>query len=142
MKQRTYLMIKPDYVDQKEEIIKYLEEKFDANIVNKKEFVISNELLREHYAHIVDKPFFPEIEEYMTSGPVVGMVVEFDYDFISRTRELIGPTFDAPKGTLRGDFFNPAFDRSHNVIHSSDSPESAAAEIKRFFGEDQLLNNI
>ena len=139
MKQRTYLMIKPDYVDKKEEIIAYLEEKFSANIVGKKEFVIPVQLLREHYAHIVEKPFYPEIEEYMTSGPVVGMVVEFDYDFISRTRELIGPTFDAPKGTLRGDFFNPEFDRSHNVIHSSDSVESANQEITRFFGAEYLV---
>ena len=90
-------------------------------------------ILREHYAHIADKPFFPPTVEYMTSGPVLAMVVEGE-NVIQGMRTLMGPTKneDAMPGTIRGDF---ASSTTFNVIHGSDAPENAEIEIRRFFGE-------
>lgn len=91
------------------------------------------ELLKEHYAHLADEPFFPGISAFMESGPVVVMVLEGD-NVIRRVRELVGPTdsVQAPAGTIRGDYGDNAM---RNVVHASDSLESAQAEIRRFFDE-------
>lgn len=88
-------------------------------------------VLREHYAHIVDKPFFPEIVEYMTSGPVWAMIVEGE-SAVKGMRILMGATKfeEAAAGTIRGDF---AFCTTENLIHGSDSAENAEIEINRFF---------
>jgi len=133
MTQRTYVMLKPDACQRKlvGKIISRIEEK-GWTIVNMKMMQLNEEVLRVHYAHLVEKSFFPELVAFMTSGPVVGMIVEGD-SVIEGMRTLMGPTkwFEAMPGTIRGDF---AFNTTSNLIHGSDSVESADEEIKRFFG--------
>lgn len=98
---------------------------------------LDSALLHEHYAHIADKPFFPEIESFMASEPVVVMILEGE-DVVDKVRGLLGPTDStkAPKGTIRGDFGETVM---INVVHASDSPESAEAEIKRFFSDADFV---
>ena len=103
-------------------------------ITNIKMMHLTEDILREHYAHIADRPFFPGILEYMTSGPVVGMIVEGE-NVVQGMRALMGSTKveEALAGTIRGDF---ATSTGENVVHGSDSPENGEIEIKRFFGEN------
>ena len=133
MIERTFVMLKPDAVKRGliGEIIHRIERK-GYRICEAKTMPLSEPILREHYAHLTGKPFFPEILAYMTSGPVFAMIVEGE-DAIHGVRTLMGPTkaCDFTAGTIRGDY---ATSTSMNVIHGSDSPESADAEIKRFFG--------
>ncbi len=98
---------------------------------------LDSKILREHYAHHADKPYFPEIESFMSSHPVMIMILEGN-NAIQLVRDLLGPTDSkaAPKGTIRGDF---GFDRMSNICHASDSPESAQAEIQRFFASDEVF---
>ena len=92
---------------------------------------LNEAILNEHYSHIKDKPFFPEIIAYMTSGPVLAMILEGD-NAVAGMRILMGATKfeDATAGTIRGDY---AMTTSENIIHGSDSTENAEIEIKRFF---------
>lgn len=135
MKERTYIMLKPNALKRRlmGEIIGRIERK-GFEITSMKMFMLTPEVLREHYAHIADMPFYPEVEAFMTSGKVVGMIVEGD-SVIQGMRNLMGPTkwLEAPMGTIRGDY---ATSNGENIIHGSDSPENAEIEIKRFFGED------
>ena len=131
--EKTYIMLKPDAIRRNliGEIIGRIEKK-GYKITNMKMFTLNEPILREHYAHIADRPFFPEVVEYMTSGPVVGMIVEGD-SVIKGMRQMMGATkyLEAPMGTIRGDYY--CNDRE-NLIHGSDAPETAEIEIKRFFG--------
>ena len=131
---KTYIMLKPDAVRRglMGEIIGRIEKK-GFKIIKMRMFMMDEQILREHYAHIADRPFFPEVVEYMTSGPVVGMVVEGE-NVVKGMRNFMGPTkyLDAPAGTIRGDF---SCNDRENLIHGSDSNETAEIEIKRFFGE-------
>lgn len=131
--EKTYIMLKPDAIKRRlvGEIISRIENK-GYNIVEMKMFHLNEEILKEHYAHLVEKPFFPEIVEFMTSGPVIGMIVEGN-DVVQGMRTLMGPTNwkEAQPGTIRGDFAN---NMTENLIHGSDSVENAMIEIKRFFG--------
>jgi nucleoside-diphosphate kinase len=126
-------MLKPDAIKRclAGAIISRIERK-GFRILEIKSMVLSKEILKEHYAHLVEKPFYHEIEEFMMSGPVWGMIVEGD-NVVEGMRTMIGPTKieDAPAGTIRGDF---AFSTSENIIHGSDSIDSATIEIQRFFG--------
>jgi len=130
--EQTYIMLKPDAVRRGliGEIIGRIEKK-GFKIVNMKMFTFTEEKLREHYAHLVDRPFFPEVLTYMMSGPVVGMIVEGE-NVIKGMRNFMGPTkyLDAPAGTIRGDY---SCNDRENLIHGSDAPETAEIEIKRFF---------
>jgi nucleoside-diphosphate kinase len=92
---------------------------------------LDSSLLKDHYSHIADKPFFPEIEEFMSCRPVLIIVLEGD-SVIDRVRNLVGPTnsLAAPAGTIRGDW---GTDMMRNIVHASDSAESATLEIARFF---------
>lgn len=130
--ERTYIMLKPDCVKRGliGEVISRIEKK-GFKIENMKMIQLDEKILREHYAHIADKPFFPGVLDYMQSGPVVAMIVTGD-NAIKGMRNLMGPTnYDEAKGgTIRGDF---ATSTGENIIHGSDSPETAEAEIKRFF---------
>ena len=94
--------------------------------------LLDEDLVKVHYAHLADKPFFGDIVDFMTSGPVVKMVVS-GLSAVSKMRTLMGATnpLDAAPGTIRGDFAN---DVNANIIHGSDSLENAAIEIERFFG--------
>ena len=133
--ERTYIMLKPDCVKRKlvGRVIKRIEEK-GYTISNMKMMNLDEKILTEHYAHLVDKPFFPSIVEYMTSGPVVGMIVEGE-NAVKGMRILMGATKfeEAAAGTIRGDF---AVSTGENIIHGSDSLENGEIEIKRFFGEN------
>jgi len=130
--ERTYIMLKPDAIKRRlaGSIISRIEAK-GFRIVEIKSMMLTKEILRAHYSHLIDKPFYPEIEAFMMSGPVWGMIVEGE-GAIAGMRAMMGPTKidEAPAGTIRGDF---AFSTSENIIHGSDSPETAAIEINRFF---------
>jgi nucleoside-diphosphate kinase len=95
-------------------------------------------LLKEHYAHIASKPFFPEVQSFMQQTPVIALAVESD-NAVSRVRDLLGPTDSkkAAKGTIRGDL---GVDVMVNVCHASDSAETAAQELKRFFRPGELFS--
>jgi nucleoside-diphosphate kinase len=92
--------------------------------------------LREHYAHVADKPFYPSIEEFMSSRPVVIVALEGD-GIVDKVRDLLGPTDStkAEKGTIRGDF---GTDMMVNVVHASDSVENGQKEIARFFAASEV----
>ncbi len=94
-------------------------------------------LLREHYAHIASKPFFPEVQAFMQKTPVVALALAGE-NVVARVRDLLGPTDSkkAAKGTIRGDL---GVDVMVNVCHASDSLETAAAELKRFFRDGELF---
>lgn len=131
--EKTYIMLKPDAIKRSlaGTIISRIEAK-GFKILEIKSMLLSKEILSEHYHHLIQKPFYHEIEEFMMSGPVWGMIVEGE-NVVEGMRILIGPTRieDAPAGTIRGDY---AFSTAENIIHGSDSQDSAAEEIKRFFG--------
>jgi nucleoside-diphosphate kinase len=135
----TLILLKPDCVAGRKvgEVIK----RFEADgfqIRGCKMFKASPELLKEHYAHIADKPFFPELEAFMSSTPVVALALAGE-NAVERVRALIGPTDSkkAEKGTVRGDF---GVDVMVNIVHASDSNENAAIELKRFFVPGELFD--
>jgi nucleoside-diphosphate kinase len=111
-------------------------ERAGFEVIGAKMIRLSPEKLREHYAHVADKPFYPEIERFMSSRPVIVMALQGE-DIVARVRELLGPTDSrkAPKGTIRGDF---GTDMMVNVVHASDSEENGRLEIARFFASDEL----
>jgi nucleoside-diphosphate kinase len=132
--EETLIILKPDCMAQRaagEVISRFERAGFD--IVAAKVMQLDGPILREHYAHVADKPFFPEIEEFMSSRPVMPMVLAGE-NVIARVRDLLGPTDSkkAAPGTIRGDL---GTDMMRNMVHASDSPEAAAAEKKRFFPE-------
>lgn len=136
--QKTLVLLKPDSVESKNagEIISRFEKK-GLEIKAMKLFKMSEELVKEHYDFLVDKPFFPSIMDYMTRGPIVALILEGN-DAIVNVRNLCGATnpAEAGAGTIRGDF---ALDINNNVIHASDSEETAEIEMKRFFNESEIL---
>ena len=134
--ERTYIMLKPDALQRgiAGEIIARIERK-GYRITHMKTMQLDEAILREHYAHIVDKPFFPPTVEYMTSGPVLAMVVEGE-NVIQGMRTLMGPTKneDAMPGTIRGDLGRDwGLKVQQNLVHGSDSPESSARELALWF---------
>jgi len=130
--ERTFIMLKPDCIERGliGAVISRIENK-GYRIADLRMSSLKEPLIREHYAHLTDRPFFPELLDYMTSGPVICMVVEGD-NAVKGMRILMGATKfeDAAAGTIRGDY---AFCTTKNIIHGSDSAESAEIEIKRFF---------
>ena len=134
MIERTYIMLKPDAIERglMGAVISRIENK-GYKIINAKMMNLNEEILKDHYAHIADRPFFPAIVEYMTRGPVFAMIVEGE-NAVKGMRIIMGATKfeEATAGTIRGDFANST---SENIIHGSDSLENAEIEIKRFFGE-------
>ena len=127
--EESLVLLKPDCLEGRKcgELLKRFEEAgFD--VFGVKMMRLSEEILREHYAHLTELPFFPEIQGFMQRGE----------NGIARIREMVGPTDStvAEKGTLRGDFGQ---DKMKNVVHASDSVENGQAELKRFFGEGELF---
>ncbi len=137
--ERTYLMVKPDGVQRNliGEIVTRFENK-GFQLVGAKLLTVSREMAETHYAEHKERPFFGELVDFITSGPVFAMVWEGE-NVISIARQMMGATNpkDALPGTIRGDY---AAKLSMNVIHGSDSPESAAREIGIFFKEEELNN--
>jgi nucleoside-diphosphate kinase len=131
--QRTFVMVKPDGVRRRlvGEVISRLERK-GYDIVEMKLFTIDEDLAGRHYAEHTDKPFFSELVSFITSGPVVAMAVEGP-EAVSGCRQIMGATnpLEAGPGSIRGDY---ATEITFNIVHGSDSPESAARELSLFFG--------
>ncbi len=136
--ERTFVMVKPDGVQRGlvGEVVSRLERK-GLKIVAMKMLWIQEELAREHYAEHAEKPFFQALVDYITSGPVVAMVVE-GKEAVKVVRTLVGATnpVEAAPGTIRGDF---GMDIGRNVVHASDSLESAEREISLFFDADEII---
>ncbi|WP_336786764.1 nucleoside-diphosphate kinase [Paenibacillus sp. MMO-177] len=136
--ERTFLMIKPDGVQRGliGEIVTRFERK-GLKLVAAKFMVVSRELAETHYAEHQGKPFYEPLLNFITAGPVFAMVWQGD-NVIALTRAMIGKTdaVDALPGTIRSDF---AVHTNLNLIHGSDSPESAAREIANFFSPEQLV---
>ena len=130
--EQTYIMLKPDAFARGlvGEILARIERK-GYRFVRMQTMHLTPEILREHYAHVADKPFYPAMEEYMMSGPVLAMIVEGE-NAIEGMRHIMGATKNAAPGTIRRDW---AFSTSKNLIHGSDSAENAQIEIARFFGK-------
>lgn len=133
--ERTFVMLKPDAVKRRliGEIIKRIEAK-NLNIVAMKMIRIDRKLAETHYGEHRGKPFFNDLVDFITSGPAVAMIVEGP-NAISVMRTMMGATnpFNAAPGTIRGDF---GLDLTQNLIHGSDSPQSAQRELALFFPEE------
>jgi len=135
--ERTFVMVKPDGVQRGlvGEIIARFERR-GLKIAGLRMLVVSDELAKKHYEEHAAKPFFPSLTSFIRSGPAVAMVVE-GKDVVTVVRSMVGKTRPAESapGTIRGDF---ALDTGRNVIHASDSPESAKREISLYFDKTQL----
>ena len=136
----TLILLKPDCVTKGHcgDVLQRFE-KAGFHIRGCKMMRLSTELLREHYAHIAHKPFFPEVETFMQSSPVIALALSGE-NVIEQVRELLGPTDSrkAHPGTIRGDL---GVDTMVNVCHASDSTEAARAELARFFRADELFTS-
>jgi len=139
MAERTLIIIKPDGVQRHlaGEIISRFERK-GLKLTAAKFMLIPQQLARQHYAAHEGKGFFEGVVKYISSAPVLVMVWEAD-GVIDITRKMIGATFgyDAESGTIRGDFSSS---RGYNLIHGSDSPQSAEQEIKLYFKPDEIAD--
>jgi nucleoside-diphosphate kinase len=137
--ERTFLAIKPDGVQRKlvGEIIRRFEAK-GFTLVGLKLMSVSKALAEEHYGVHKERPFFPGLVEFITSGPVVAMVWEGE-GVIAAARKLIGATnpLNAEPGTIRGDL---GANIGRNIIHGSDAPETAQTEIALWFTEEELVS--
>lgn len=135
---RTLIILKPDCMAQKHvgNVLNRFENS-GFSIVGCKMIQLSSSVLREHYAHVAGKPFYPEIEQFMSSRPVIVLALEGE-NIVARVRDLLGPTDSkkAAKGTIRGDF---GTDMMKNVVHASDSDENARTELARFFKPQELF---
>ncbi len=135
--QKTFIIFKPDCMAQRH--VGNVLARFEAagfDVIGCKMTRLDPKLLREHYAHVADKPFYPEIEKFMSSRPVIMMALQ-GKDIVQRVRDLLGPTDSrkAAKGTIRGDF---GTEMMKNVVHASDSVDNAKAELARFFKAEEL----
>jgi nucleoside-diphosphate kinase len=137
--ERTFIAIKPDGVQRglTGEIIRRFETK-GFTLVGLKFLQPSRELAEQHYAVHKERPFFPGLVDFITSGPVVAMVWEGD-GVIAAARKLIGATnpLNAEPGTIRGDL---GANIGRNIIHGSDAPETAEYEIGLWFKPEELVN--
>jgi nucleoside-diphosphate kinase len=137
--ERTLVLLKPDAVqrDLVGEIISRLERK-GLKLVGLKLMRLSDELLNEHYSHLVGKSFFPEVKSFMQLTPVVACCWE-GVEAVNTVRAICGITKarEAAPGTIRGEF---AMSVQANLIHCSDSLETANAEVKRFFKSEELFS--
>ena len=131
---KTFFMIKPDGIKRNliGEIISRVEEK-GFKITKIKMMIISQDLAEEHYGEHKDKPFFGDLVSFITSGPVVAMQVEGE-NAVLQIRNLMGATnpSESTPGSIRGDL---ATELDKNVVHGSDSDESAERELSLFFGK-------
>jgi nucleoside-diphosphate kinase len=139
MMERSFVMLKPDAVLRRlmgTVLIRF--EERGLKVVAAKMMTISEELAKEHYGEHKEKPFFNDLVSYITSAPVLAMVIEGD-DCISLIRKMVGATNpkEADLGTIRGDY---ALDTGRNIIHASDSPASAKREIALFFEDSEVCN--
>ncbi len=132
--ERTLILVKPDGTERRlaGEILARFERR-GLTLVAAKLVRVERELAEQHYAEHAEKPFFSELVDFITSGTTLALVLEGD-DAVRVTRSTIGATnpVDAAPGTIRGDF---ALAMPNNLVHGSDSPETAAREIALWFGD-------
>src|SRR4029078_3202276 len=132
--ERTLILVKPDAFARglTGQIIARCERK-GLKIVAMRHMQVTADLAKEHYAEHDGKPFFGELVEFITSGPIVALVLEGEAA-IKAARQVIGATtpLEATTGSIRGDF---AIEVGKNMVHGSDSPESGEREAKLFFGD-------
>ncbi len=137
--ERTLILLKPDALERRlvGELIARFERK-GLSIIALKLMQVPRTLAEEHYTEHRQKPFFGELIEFITRSPIVAMVAEGP-QAVKVVRQILGATnpFEAVPGTIRGDF---GLDLSANLVHGSDSLESAAREITRFFKPDELIS--
>jgi nucleoside-diphosphate kinase len=135
--ERSLILLKPDCLNGHHagEVIGRFE-KAGFEIRAAKLIALTDDLLKEHYAHIADRPFFPEIVEFMSARPVLALVLEGE-NAVTAIRDLLGPTDStvAPAGTIRGDMGTTSME---NICHASDSTENAAIEVERFFNPGEV----
>jgi nucleoside-diphosphate kinase len=131
--ERTLILVKPDAFARglTGEIVARFEHK-GLKIIAMRHMQVTEDLAKQHYAEHDGKPFFGELVEFITSGPIVAMVLEGE-SAIKAARQVIGATnpLEAAPGSIRGDF---AIEVGQNMVHGSDSPESGEREAKLFFG--------
>src|SRR5690625_4056051 len=136
--EKTFIMVKPDGTQRGliGEIVRRFEQK-GFQLVGAKLMQVSTELAEEHYGEHKERPFFGELVDFITSSPVFAMVWQGE-NVISTARTMIGATnpTEANPGSIRGDY---AVTVGKNIIHGSDSTESAEREINLFFNEDELV---
>lgn len=139
IKEKTLVLIKPDGIQRGlvGEVMKRFEQK-GLKVVGIKMMGLDEALLREHYAHIADKPFFPGVSKFMQSSPVIAVCLE-GLEVVNAVRNLAGITKsrEAEAGSIRGDL---AMSVACNVIHASDSLENAKKEVPRFFNPDEIFD--
>ena len=132
MLQKTLVFIKPDGVKRKlvSEVLSRFEKRGFC-FLGLKQLTIESQLADQHYQEHVDKAFYPNLKTFISSGPVVAFVLEGE-EAVSVVREMVGATdsTQAKPGTIRGDL---SLSKGENIVHASDSPESAAREIALFF---------
>lgn len=138
LKEKTLVLLKPDAIQRGliGEVIARFEKK-GLKLVGMKMMQLEEAVLREHYAHIADKPFFPGVSQFMQSSPVIAMCWE-GLEVVAAVRILCGITKarSAEAGSIRGDL---AMSVACNVVHASDSVETATKEVPRFFKMDELF---
>ncbi|MBT3538867.1 nucleoside-diphosphate kinase [Candidatus Parcubacteria bacterium] len=137
IKEKTLVIIKPDAIQRG--LVGVITQRFEnkgLKLAGMKMMELGEEVLKEHYAHIADKPFFPEVSNFMQSTPVLVMCWE-GLDVVNTVRKITGITKarEAEAGSIRGDF---AMSVACNVIHASDSVDTAKTEVSRFFGDDDI----
>ena len=136
--ERTLVLIKPDAIQRGlvGRIVSRFEDK-GLKLAGIKFMTLGDQLLNEHYSHLLDKPFFPGTRSFMQSTPVVAICWE-GLDCVDTVRRLCGVTKarEAAPGTIRGDL---AMSVKANLVHASDSVETAGAEVNRFFDDSELL---
>ena len=136
--ERTLVLLKPDCVQRRlmGEVIGRFERK-GLNVIAMKMLQVTPDLAKKHYAEHVSKPFYPNLEQFITASPIVALVVE-GLEAIRVVREMLGATsgLKAAPGTIRGDYSSS---RQMNLVHASDGPEASAREIELYFSQDQIF---
>jgi nucleoside-diphosphate kinase len=136
--EKSLIIFKPDCMEK--QLVGTVLNRFERagfRIIACKMLSLTPELLRQHYSHIADRPFYPALEKFMGSRPVIAMALEGE-NAIAKVREMLGATDSrkADKGTIRNDF---GVDNQINILHASDSPENGLIEIKRFFRDEEVF---
>ena len=137
--EKTLVLLKPCTVQRAliGEILRRFEQK-GLRIAGLKMMQLDDQILAEHYAHLVDRPFFPGLKESMKATPVVALALE-GVNAIEVVRQMAGATNGrkALPGTIRGDY---SMSGQQNIVHASDGPETAEAELKRFFRPEEIFD--
>ena len=135
--ERTLVLLKPDCVQRR--LMGQILSRFEAkglNVVALKMLQVTPDLAKKHYAEHVEKPFYPGLEEFITGGPIVALILE-GLEAIQVVRDMLGATngLKAAAGTIRGDFSSS---RQMNLVHASDGPEAAQREMQLYFDPKEV----